>query len=297
MKSRRTGLLLLFLLVAALGFGLAAGPALGYVRTVGRKGKPLFWNQRVVPVMVYAKDPPAPFTEEGFSRLMSAAAAGWSRPANRCTALELVIIPVREPSSKTVLDFSNRLTFRRDRWCRDPPDEDGNDKCYAPEALAMTTVFQNVNTGQIFDADIEINAVNFDWADVLALADGGRDLGNAWDLQAAMTHELGHLIGLEHTCWTNAPIEGTNHLGEPVERCRPSDFAVATTMFPQIGPGDARFRTLSPDELMAACDIYPPPDKELESAGWSCALAPSPPRSAGPCLLVLALGLLRRRRR
>jgi hypothetical protein len=296
MKSRRTGLLLL-LLVAALGFGVAAAPALGYVRTVGRKGKPLFWNQRVVPVMVFAKDPPAPFTEEGLVQLMTAAAAGWSRPANRCTALQLVIIPVREASSKTVLDFSNRVTFRRDRWCRDPPDENGNDKCYPPDALAMTSVFQNVNTGQIYDADIEINAANVAWTDVLALPDGGHDLGNAWDLQAAMTHELGHLIGLEHTCWINSPIAGANHLGEPVKPCGPSDVDGATTMFPQIGPGDARFRTLSPDELMAACDIYPPPDKELESAGWSCALAPSQPPSGAPLLLVLALGLLRRRPR
>jgi hypothetical protein len=54
-----------------------------------------------------------------------------------------------------------------------------------------------------------------------------------YDLEAVLTHELGHLIGLDHT----------------------PDFDA--TMFAGYEPGTIDQRTLEEDDLLAACDAYP----------------------------------------
>ncbi len=156
------------------------------------------------------------------------------------------------------------------------------------DTLAKTTVTYDTNTGEIFDADIEINhAYN-------EITTG--DANVVYDLRSIVTHEIGHFLGLDHTA-------------DP-----------AATMYADYDPGSTEQRTLEDDDLAALCEAYPPdrqgvcestprggladlcdgeePAGSGDSAG--CELTP-PPSTGGTALLpltaALALAYLRRSRR
>jgi hypothetical protein len=76
----------------------------------------------------------------------------------------------------------NLVVFRDDRW----PYSDPNN------TLGLTTVTFNADTGEIYDADMEINASgrNLSTSDVVPT--------NGFDLLSVVTHEAGHFLGLAH---------------------------------------------------------------------------------------------------
>src|SRR5204863_7528716 len=126
-----------------------------------------------------------------------------------------------------------------------------------PPLLALTSVFSRRTTGEILDADVEINAVDYQWGDLVS---GPQSADDLHDLQAALTHELGHLLGLGHTCvWDDGvgPPVFDDH-GDRVPNCDGASPAIlATTMFPEALPGSTSQRKLSADEIRAVCEIYP----------------------------------------
>jgi hypothetical protein len=111
---------------------------------------------------------------------------------------------------------ANVILFQDNRW-----DYQGTDN-----TLAKTTVTFDAETGEIFDADIEINHAynNFTISDEVI----------EYDLESVLTHEVGHLIGLDHT----------------------PDFSA--TMYAGYDPGSVEQRSLEVDDTLAACTAYPP---------------------------------------
>lgn len=93
--------------------------------------------------------------------------------------------------------------------------------------LGLTTVTFDPDTGEIFDADMEINAT-------VPLAVSDPVPPNAYDLQSIMTHESGHFLGLAHTPDSDA------------------------TMYAYYTLGSTTKRVLSPDDMAGICSIYPP---------------------------------------
>ena len=93
--------------------------------------------------------------------------------------------------------------------------------------LAKTSVTYNDDTGEIYDADIEINTANNDMTLDLPPAHV------SYDLQSIITHEAGHFIGIAHS---------------------PDDDAI---MAPTYSPGSIK-RDLTADDIGAVCEIYPP---------------------------------------
>lgn len=111
----------------------------------------------------------------------------------------------------------NLIVFRDDGW----PYSDPN------STLGLTTVTFNADTGEIFDADLEINS-------------SGRNLSttdqvpaNGFDLASVVTHEAGHFFGLAHA--TDAK----------------------STMYASYKPGTIALRTLTADDVEGLCAIYP----------------------------------------
>jgi hypothetical protein len=284
--------------VVCLAAALGSPEASAYVRTMTSMGAPMYWNRTVLDLTVYVGDPPEPLTGDDILIALRGAADTWSRDRVGCTSLELRVHTSREATAPVMLDGASRVTFRRESWCKEPRGPE--DPCYDPFALAVTSVFARKSDGQIVDADIELNDVTFDWADLVRKPEEGRVLQ---DLQNTLTHELGHFIGLDHTCFlsTGRP-DAVDDRGEPVPGCGfASDEIRATTMFAAVIPGDLERRSLSADDRRAVCDLYRPLDVTLESTvPAGCALAPRPAAPApglAPLVLALALALLIARRR
>lgn len=140
------------------------------------------------------------------------------------------------------------------------------------DAVAVTTVsfcegMGGVcdRAGEIIDADIEVNGV-------FPFATGDITPRTRFDLRNTLTHEVGHLLGFDHT---------------------PVDDA---TMFASAGPGENNKRTLHSDDIRALCDIYETIFAE-EPVDDDCTAAPGRAPSGGWLVgLGLALVALRRRR-
>jgi hypothetical protein len=93
--------------------------------------------------------------------------------------------------------------------------------------LAKTSVTYNDETGEIYDADIEVNTAN----NTVTITDDPAKVD--YDLQAILTHEVGHFIGVAHSSDPSA------------------------VMFASYSPGSTAQRTLTPDDIDAVCNIYP----------------------------------------
>jgi hypothetical protein len=278
----------LFLVLCAVGVPAAAH---GYVRTTTSAGAPMYWNRTVMDITAYVANPPMALTSADVLEAARAAAATWSRGQVACTSLELRVSSVAQTDAPVGLDGQCRLTFRGADWCREP--RAAEEACYDPLALAVTSVFARRSDGEILDADVELNG-KYVWGDLVRHPAPG-----AQDLQNTLTHELGHFIGLDHTCTLTGERPGlVDDQGHPVPSCaRASESITETTMFAAVIQGDTDRRTLTDDDRRAVCEVYPPLDPVLEGAGAGCAIGGRAPSVAGPLLALLALSAVPLRRR
>lgn len=150
--------------------------------------------------------------------------------------------------------------------------------------LAKTNATFDTETGEIFDADIEVNTA----FNKVTVTDAPGQI--QYDLQAILTHEVGHFLGIGHSAEDRS------------------------TMYPSYSPGTVAIRQLSPDDKKAACAAYPPNNgvkcNQEPRGGYSatcdapvagddpatgCSVAPSvppSPRQTGPQASLAALGML-----
>jgi hypothetical protein len=123
----------------------------------------------------------------------------------------------------------NLIVFRDDGWPYDDPNS----------TLGLTTVTFNAETGEIYDADMEINSS----ARNLSIAD--QVPANGFDLASVITHEAGHFLGLAHAT-------------DP-----------RSTMYASYKPGTIALRSLAPDDVAGICAIYPNASTRTVSAAVS----------------------------
>lgn len=285
---------------AALGllFLFVASPAGGYVRASNKTGKAVYWKSGCVfltPSAGGSKDLGEAATLVEIQRSID----NWLNATAACSFLELHLEPVGT-NQGTSNDAANRITWLEDRWGAG----NGNDFVpYDRQAAALTTLrfvesAAAANNGEIVDADIELNGVNFTY--VAAASAGGRQT----DVQNTLTHELGHLIGLDHTCDDGARSPAPkDSMGNAVPRCFGMLPAALTdaTMYNFADPGETKKRTPEADDIAGYCGIYP---KAMDpnacapvsrrSATKGCAAGGGD--AAGGLALALFLVLLSRRR-
>ena len=138
--------------------------------------------------------------------------------------------------------------------CRTDPDRNVNLVRFTEhwnrsnQIIALTTVTYHSKTGEIYDADIELNTDRFalddvDIPDVIA--------DETMDLQSVMTHEVGHFIGLDHS--SDASYEGNQNYTH-------------ATMYANTSFGSKSQRVLDDDDIQGISAIYP----IAEHNGASC---------------------------
>ena len=116
--------------------------------------------------------------------------------------------------------------------------DETNEYLQAPEGsgvIAVTRINSITQTGEIIDADIIFNGLDFNFS-------SDTHSGNSVNLKDVVVHEVGHLIGLEHT-----PLDG-----QPMVR---------PTMNPyNRGDGQGEAQSLEPDDIAGISYLYPSDD-------------------------------------
>lgn len=232
------------ILLALLG---APQHARGYVRSLAPdSGACLFWDQRSIPWTMNARGLPS----LGFERSRAAFArslATWE--AVSCTDVRFEERPATTETriGHSLEDTPDNLVIFRLEDCSTAAPADA--ACHAAgtcanefdcwshgdTVIAVTTTTFFRNSGEIVDADIEMNAANFDFTDGDGPPCQGRPSGDcvSTDIQNTATHEVGHLLGLDHSPFPDA------------------------TMYASAPRGETSKRRLSGDDIEGVCAIYP----------------------------------------
>jgi MYXO-CTERM domain-containing protein len=221
-------------IAAFVALTIAAGPASAFCRSTtctgdcprdddGCKttGKKLFWPGVCVGVSLQrdgSANIPKPFVQA----VMADSFATWS--ALDCGAggtatisfSELADVSCHETQFNKGAANANIILFQDTQWHYKGVDN----------TLAKTTVTFDAATGEILDADIEVNHAYNEFT--------VSESNVVFDLQSVLTHEIGHFIGLDHTLDPDA------------------------TMFAGYDEGSTNLRTLEADDIAATCAAYPP---------------------------------------
>jgi hypothetical protein len=243
------------------------------------EGKLLFWKNRCISFSIQ-EDASSQIPLGTAGSLTTAGFAAWNNVAcpNGTGAPTIAVGPLETVACKNVEyttggPNANIVIFRDDGW----PHSDG------VNTVALTTVTFNFDTGEIYDADIEVNtfARQFSTTDPVPR--------ESYDYLSAITHEAGHFLGLAHSQTTDS------------------------TMYALYQPGTTNIRALAADDVEGICAVYPAsgsrPTSDGNVAAGPCngtprgsfsslcaadAPPPSQPSKAGGCSLGRAGGFVAR---
>jgi hypothetical protein len=187
-------------------------------------GKPLAWRSSCVTIGVQEMGSPrnglgfddvATVVEQAFGAWMQADCGG-AGPSIDVKLLGPLECGVSEYNSD--VGNANIVLFREDEW----------PYVGAANAIGLTTTRFDTKTGDLWDADIELNGVT------QHLTIGDPIQGD--DLLSVLTHEAGHFLGLSHS---------------------PDPTATMKAVYDPVIDG-ANFRSLAADDIAGICSVYPP---------------------------------------
>ncbi len=205
---------------------VAENNALAFEEKRTNSGLPVHWADHTV--VIFANSAwPTDHREADFPNSVLAAYEVWNdQPCSDFAYAPAGDIPIGADSR----DHQNTVTFVDRHW----PGVDG--------VLAFTITTYSSHTGEIMDADTLVNGVEFPYSRA-----GMAPTAEEYDLSSVLTHEAGHMLGLEHVPDLNPVM----HAG--------------------IGSSEEK-RELTPDDVSGVCAIYPngltrPPE---EDSSCSC---------------------------
>jgi hypothetical protein len=197
-----------------------------------RTGVPLQWRTRCTGFSLYRASIPSSVRWDDFGRVAQDSARAWSVvpcDADGRTRPYFQLLPNLPTWNPTGYNprgqNSNTIAFRP-KW--------NDNTIHRPGAIAITIATYDSFTGEIYDADIEMNSYHdvtnptgFHFSAETRTAPAGMT-----DLQTILTHEFGHFLGLSHS---------------------ESDRAA---MWWMAGVAEVR-RDLTADDAAGMCVIYP----------------------------------------
>ena len=210
------------------------------------QGTPLYWANRCVSYSLQ-RDASRQVAFDDVTGALTAAFTRWASVA--CPTIEgsgQVSIDIRylgpvscgrvQYNQDPAVGNANVIMFRDDTW----PHSDPNN------TLGLTTVTYSPKTGELYDADMEINSANVK----LVVRDPVPTDG--YDFASILTHEAGHFLGMAHSPDPKATMYASYRLG-------------STTM-----------RNLAADDVAGICAAYPPDGTRLTGSGKVPAVACDP---------------------
>lgn len=282
---------------AALTAALLAAPAGAWKRSVNGGGLCTWWSTRGHPFQIDAQGTPDVVGAAAFDAVRRSFRT-WAGAS--CSDLSFPDQGLSENPRDRVVgyfpgQYNRNLVLWRTRNC--PAVVPPQDPCLAQGGcgnlydcwdhgdgvIATTTTTSNRFTGEIEDADIELNdAVGTDGSKFTFTALDGPPCSTPGqtgcvdiDVQNTVTHESGHSIGLDHTTDPNATMYATAPSGETSKRALGADDVNAVC---SIYPLGARTSTCVDDPISLT---------ETGSSNGGCAQA-----GGGQGALLMALGAL-----
>lgn len=272
-----------FTALPLLGLLLSAGTALAYVQATTASGRAtLRWvGKSCIRLRPNLDGKHHVIGGTELDALLEGVAA-WERPTRSCSFIRFV---VAEPAPlQPLADDTQRREDVMVFWV----EKDWSDSpARTPDTVALTELRYvhrpgASDDGHIVDARLDVNAEHFQFS-----MNGAPGTINAVH---TLTHELGHVLGLDHPC-ADGPVVMGMWPSRPL--CGEASFA-DQTMYPSARLGDASPHPPSADELAAVCAIYPsafdPRFCPGENAG--CAVAVRIGRSPRCLFALILLGLL-----
>lgn len=281
-------------IVVILSFIFKGGPAQAYVRTTTSHGTPLSWRRSCIFITPDSSGS-SDLTPSHSIMALNAGIQAWNEAAWTCNSYIQFILTDPEPDIKR--DFTtegtnkNAVVWLEDIW--------GDDEFfYDPNAVALTTITfisdpGADDDGEILDADIEFNGVH----QTFSIHPDGE--AGKYDIQNTFTHELGHVLGLDHLCYDgSSDPRPVDHRGDPIPDCQPKgnlpDLILDSAMYNYTVPGEITKRYLSQDDIAGICGIYPANEdpgicKPVSFSDHACSCRQLPSKSQPSLFLLLLL--------
>lgn len=202
--------------------GLFLADSLQAFTIISNAGKPARWANGEVSFVLYGVP-----TE--FHSAIDSSFGVWESVSN--TNLNITNLGTTTSASSSQ-DGNNTISWIDSNW---------RNLSFRPpsNALAVTLSSFSSSTGLVVDADIFFNAEYFDWK---VVDPSNSDDGAFVDVQNISTHEVGHLLGLDHS--SQDYFETDDDLYE-------------ATMYYASGTGETSRRTPKSDDINGIRSIYP----------------------------------------